>query len=113
MPTILVRKGYHLLALALFAPALTLEPQLLAVSLAVALALLVAVEVVRLGQVPFIGGFAAQVVCFGGDVSCPSALTLEPQLQLVSLPDTLALLLRVGVVRLEQVPFIGIYWVGM
>ena len=62
MPTILVRKGYHLLALALFAPALILEPQLLAVSLAVAVALLVAVEVVRLGQVPFVGGCEAHVV---------------------------------------------------
>lgn len=55
MPTILVRKGYHLLALGLFLPALLWEPQLLAVSLAVALALLVVLEILRLGQVPYVG----------------------------------------------------------
>ena len=55
MPTILVRKGYHLLALGLFLPALLWEPQLLALSLAIALALLVVLEVVRLGDVPYIG----------------------------------------------------------
>ena len=48
-------QGYHLLALALFAPALFLEPQLLAISLAIACALLVAVETVRVGQVPQMG----------------------------------------------------------
>lgn len=56
MPTILVRKGYHLLAVGLFLPALLWEPQLLAVSLAIALALLVVLEVLRLGQVPYLGG---------------------------------------------------------
>lgn len=65
MPTILVRKGYHLLALALFGPVLILEPQLLAVSLAVALALLVAVEVVRLGLVPFVGGLQLRSLVWG------------------------------------------------
>ena len=55
MPTILVRKGYHLLALGLFLPALLWEPQLLAVSLAIALALLVVLEVMRLGEIPCIG----------------------------------------------------------
>ena len=48
-------QGYHILAAALFAPALLLEPQLLAVALAVASALLVAVEVVRVGNVPVLG----------------------------------------------------------
>lgn len=55
MPTILVRKGYHLLAMGLFLPALLWEPQLLALSLAIALALLVVLEVVRIGDVPHIG----------------------------------------------------------
>ncbi len=48
-------QGYHILAMALFAPALLLEPQLLAVSLAIASALLVAVEAARVGGVPFLG----------------------------------------------------------
>ena len=48
-------QGYHILAAALFAPALLLEPQLLAVALAIASALLVAVEVVRVGNVPGLG----------------------------------------------------------
>ena len=48
-------QGYHILAAALFAPALLLEPQLLAVALAIASALLVAVEVVRVGNVPALG----------------------------------------------------------
>ena len=41
--------------MALFAPALLLEPQLLVVSLAIATALLVVVEVARVGGVPFLG----------------------------------------------------------
>ncbi len=48
-------QGYHILALALFAPALLAEPQLLAVALAVAAALLAAVEVARVGNVPGVG----------------------------------------------------------
>jgi len=39
----------------LFAPALLLEPQLLAVALAIASALLVAVEMARVGNVPVLG----------------------------------------------------------
>lgn len=58
VPTILVRKGYHLLALGLFLPALLWEPQLLAVSLAIALALLVVLEIVRIGEIPYIGEVA-------------------------------------------------------
>lgn len=49
------RKGYHLLALGLFLPALLWEPQLLSISLAIAFALLVVLEIVRLGGVPYVG----------------------------------------------------------
>lgn len=41
--------------MALFAPALLLEPQLLSMSLAIAAALLVVVEVLRVGSVPVLG----------------------------------------------------------
>ena len=47
-----VRKGYHIIALLLFLPALALEPELLAVALAVAFAALLALEAVRVGGVP-------------------------------------------------------------
>ena len=50
-----VRKGYHLLAVALFLPALLMERQLLGVALAAAFALLLAVEAARLSGVPGIG----------------------------------------------------------
>lgn len=49
-----VRKGYHIIALLLFLPPLLLEPQLLAIALAVAFAMLLAVETVRVGGVPVI-----------------------------------------------------------
>ena len=45
-------QGYHLLAAALFAPVLVLQPRLLALALGVALLVMVAAEVVRLGRVP-------------------------------------------------------------
>lgn len=48
-------QGYHILAMALFTPALLLEPQLLSISLAIAAALLVVVEVLRVGNVPILG----------------------------------------------------------
>ena len=48
-------QGYHILALALFMPALLVDAQLLAVSMAIAAALLVLVEVVRMGNVPYLG----------------------------------------------------------
>ena len=48
-------QGYHILALALFTPALLVDPQLLAMSMAIAAALLVLVEVVRMGNVPYLG----------------------------------------------------------
>ena len=44
-----------MLAMALFTPALLLEPQLLSISLAIAAALLVVVEVLRVGNVPILG----------------------------------------------------------
>lgn len=47
-----VRKGYHLLAVALFLPALLAEPQLLGVALAAAWAVLLAVEAARLSGLP-------------------------------------------------------------
>ena len=50
-----VRKGYHGLAVALFLPAAAWEPQLLGVSLAIAFALLAAVELVRVADLPLIG----------------------------------------------------------
>ncbi|KAL6752989.1 hypothetical protein V8C86DRAFT_528157 [Haematococcus lacustris] len=46
-PLTVVRKGYHILALALFIPAMAWDPSMLAVSLAVAFALLLALETVR------------------------------------------------------------------
>lgn len=54
-PATPVRKGYHLLAVSLFLPALLTERQLLGVALAAALALLLAVEAVRLSGLPGIG----------------------------------------------------------
>ncbi len=54
-------QGYHLLAMALFSPALLLEPQLLAVSLAIAAAALMAVETLRVGGTP---GLAPRIDAF-------------------------------------------------
>ena len=45
-------QGYHLLAGALFAPVLVLQPRLLALALGVALLVMVAAEIIRLGRVP-------------------------------------------------------------
>ena len=53
--TIPARQGYHILALALFLPALLTEPQLLALSLGIAAAALIAAEVLRVGRAPWIG----------------------------------------------------------
>ncbi|KAL6772279.1 hypothetical protein ACKKBG_A29615 [Auxenochlorella protothecoides x Auxenochlorella symbiontica] len=52
VPQILVRKGYHLLAVTLFLPVLLVEPGLLGLALAVAFAGLVAVEAVRSAALP-------------------------------------------------------------
>jgi len=51
IPNIIVRKGYHILAVALFLPALFTQPQLLGIALACAFAVLVAVEVIRTGNI--------------------------------------------------------------
>lgn len=59
LPSTAVRKGYHVLAVSLFLPALLLEPQLLGVALAAALTLLLAVEALRLSGLPLIGGWGA------------------------------------------------------
>lgn len=50
-----MRKGYHLLAVSLFLPALLLEPALLGVALAGAWAAMLAVEALRLSGLPRIG----------------------------------------------------------
>lgn len=52
-------QGYHLLAAALFAPALVLQAPLLGVALGAALALMIAAEVLRLGHVPVLGAWKA------------------------------------------------------
>lgn len=52
-----VRKGYHILAAALFIPPLLLSKELLGMALAVAFAALAAVEVLRLSNIPLIGLF--------------------------------------------------------
>ena len=54
-----VRKGYHALAAALFTPALFAQPQLLGMALAIALAVLAVIEVLRLGGIPW--GVSARV----------------------------------------------------
>lgn len=66
-----VLQGYHLLAAALFAPALLLAPPLLALALGVALAAMVVLEVVRLAQLPVIGAAAPLQRCFQ-NVSAPA-----------------------------------------
>jgi hypothetical protein len=50
-----VRKGYHALAVVLFLPPAILDPDLLAVALAAAFALLAAAEVARIAALPGIG----------------------------------------------------------
>jgi dolichol kinase len=55
VPQIILRKGYHLLAMALFVPVFFWDGPMLAVSLAVAFAALAAVEVVRCAGVPQLG----------------------------------------------------------
>ena len=54
VPHIVLRKGYHLLALALFIPALRWEPTLLQLAFAAAFALLAAAELLRVLDVPSI-----------------------------------------------------------
>ena len=55
-------QGYHLLAAALFAPALVLQASLLGVALGAALALMIAAEVLRLGHVPILSAINHHVL---------------------------------------------------
>ena len=73
-------QGYHLLAAALFAPALLLAPPLLALALGVALAAMVVLEVVRLAQLPVIGAAAPPAVMFSEYLGT-CTLTVLPSLQ--------------------------------
>jgi dolichol kinase len=54
-PKIILRKGYHLIAAALFLPAFFWDPALLSASLAIAFAALVAAEVARVMRAPLVG----------------------------------------------------------
>ena len=51
VPNIIVRKGYHVLAVSLFLPALLSQSQLLGMALSIAFAALLGVEVVRTGGI--------------------------------------------------------------
>lgn len=51
IPNIILRKGFHLVAVMLFVPPLILDPGLLAVALATALLGFLAVEVIRIGNI--------------------------------------------------------------
>jgi dolichol kinase len=62
-PNIILRKGYHILAVALFLPALFSQPQLLGIALAGAFAVLAAVEVLRTGN---IDGISTRIHSFMG-----------------------------------------------
>ena len=61
VPNVLLRKGFHIVAIALFVPVLVIEPQLLSLALGVALALMVAAEALRAAGLPrvapFLGSF--------------------------------------------------------
>jgi dolichol kinase len=63
IPNILLRKGYHILAVSLFLPALFSQPQLLGIALAGAFAVLAVVEVLRIGN---ISGISTRVHSFMG-----------------------------------------------
>lgn len=54
-PLIIVRKFYHMLAFAMFCPGLIFAPEFLALSYAVALSALLAVEWIRFGNIPPFG----------------------------------------------------------
>ena len=70
-------QGYHILAAALFAPALLLEPQLLAVALAIAAAAFIALEILRIGQV--------QLPCLPG-ITTVSSIAWQTCLRMAALP---------------------------
>jgi dolichol kinase len=52
---IIIRKGYHVLAIALFLPSLLVDAEMLCLSLAIAFAALVALEAARCVQMPLLG----------------------------------------------------------
>lgn len=54
-PTIVVRKLYHVLAMAIFVPGVMFEQLLLAMAAAIAVAALAAIELIRIGRIPPFG----------------------------------------------------------
>lgn len=65
-PQIVLRKGYHLLAVALFLPAFAADLPLLCAALAVAFAALAAAEVARCCSVPRLGRIVEAFMQVGG-----------------------------------------------
>mmetsp|Transcript_15123 Transcript_15123/g.42381 ORF Transcript_15123/g.42381 Transcript_15123/m.42381 type:complete len:354 (+) Transcript_15123:76-1137(+) len=55
LPNIVVRKLYHILAVAIFLPGLLFEQHLLAVASAIAFAAIAALELIRIGRIPPLG----------------------------------------------------------
>eukprot|EP00798_Chlamydomonas_sp_ICE-L_P006425 gene6425-3052_t len=55
IPHIILRKGYHILALALFVPVLIVDAPMLQVSLVIAFTLMVFLEMLRCGGMPYVG----------------------------------------------------------
>ena len=88
------------MALGLFTPALLVDPQLLAISMAIAAALLILVEVARMGNVPYVGPRIHEFMTSFIDsrdagallVSHFSLLAGEPQLEAACRSDTSAIL---------------------
>lgn len=63
---IILRKGYHLLAMALFLPAFWWDLPLLVLSLGVAFAALVALELARCARIPGVGPGVQRFMEVGG-----------------------------------------------
>lgn len=88
------------MALGLFTPGLLVDPQLLAISMAIAAALLMAVEVARMGNVPYVGPRIHEFMTSFIDsrdagallVSHFSLLAGKPQLEAACRSDTSAIL---------------------
>ena len=59
---VVLRKGFHLLTLAMFVPVLVADPPLLAIALAVAFVIMALCELVRGARVPWISGVLSHVV---------------------------------------------------
>lgn len=62
VPHVVLRKGFHILTLAMFIPVLIVDPPLLAVALAVAFVLMSLCELVRTAEVPVVSGLLSHVV---------------------------------------------------